>query len=69
MTDHPRVRRLRLCPGCCQPKDRGLLLCWDCHRWQTRVYGGQYSPYTDQLLEDIEYHLAPKTVEHNYLVR
>ena len=41
--DHPYVRILLKCPLCGRGKPRGLLLCWDCHSYETRHNHGGYS--------------------------
>lgn len=30
--DHPKLRDSLICPTCGDPKDAGLLVCWDCYR-------------------------------------
>jgi hypothetical protein len=49
--DHPNVRHMLACPKCSQPKDRGLLLCWPCHRTEKRNNEGGYSEATMRLLD------------------
>jgi hypothetical protein len=56
--DHPHVRHMLACPKCSQPKERGLLLCWPCHRQQKRENGGGYSEATERLLAALEGEIA-----------
>ena len=32
MTDHPRIRESAVCPFCLEPKNAGLVCCWQCFR-------------------------------------
>ena len=60
--DHPRIRNLQVCPKCAQHKERGLVVCWPCHRDLKRVYGGGYGPF-EETLDVVEAHLMRKAYE------
>jgi hypothetical protein len=51
-TDHPRGSQV--CPVCAGSKDTALVVCWSCHRAQTRQFDGGYSPLTKKILEIVE---------------
>ena len=36
MLDHPVCRAAVTCPVCHEPKDKGLVMCWPCHRANKR---------------------------------
>ena len=61
MNDESYVRSDYTCPLCLGPKDRGLVLCWPCHRSEKEANGGGYSAFaerriaaTDKLLRETE---------------
>jgi hypothetical protein len=39
--DHPNLRRSTTCPFCAKPKERGLVVCWQCYRIGNMRYGGE----------------------------
>lgn len=56
MNQHPKVRAMLTCPACGEAKDRGLVLCWPCHRAQKQRNDGGYSPKLEAQLDYIEQH-------------
>jgi hypothetical protein len=47
--DHPNLRRSTVCPFCSKPKERGLVVCWQCYRVNNIRNGGE----TERVLLDI----------------
>ena len=48
MPNESYVRADYTCPLCLGPKDRGLVLCWPCHRSEKRANDGCYSAFAER---------------------
>ena len=51
--DNPLVRNDYTCPACFGVKDKGLLICWPCHRNE----GRRYSKRCERLITEREQYL------------
>ena len=60
------VRALPTCPNCGRPKDKGLLVCWPCHREQKRRNDGGYSLRLTRKLDSIEKTLANQAKDKDH---
>jgi hypothetical protein len=58
MTDNPHVRADATCPLCLGVKDDGLVLCWQCHRKQKRLFDGSYGQLAEALIARRDRYLA-----------
>jgi len=52
------VRLSTTCPNCTGPKDKGLVVCWPCHREQKQKNGGGYSRELERKIELMEMELT-----------
>jgi hypothetical protein len=51
---YPHIRALRVCIACCQAKDPGCLVCWDCHNDLSVVHDGGYGRVVERALQVAE---------------
>jgi hypothetical protein len=56
-TDHPFTRNGIGCPLCGGDKERGLLICWPCHRALKAEFDGGYGYHAEDLLDKHEAYL------------
>ena len=48
------------CPLCLGVKNLGLVLCWSCHRSESRANGGQYSAFAERRIAAHERYLEER---------
>ena len=58
MSDNPCVRASFVCPICARHKDRGLVVCWVCHRILKRAHDGCYGAFAERRIAAQEAVLA-----------
>jgi hypothetical protein len=57
MSNYPNMRALPICIVCRKPKDKGLVICWTCHKRQKRLNAGRdydYDPIITEIMEAFE---------------
>ena len=58
MNNESRVRADNTCPLCLGVKDKGLVLCWPCHRREKAANDGCYSAFAERRVAAREQFLA-----------
>lgn len=38
-----KARQIDVCPGCGEPKGKGLIVCWDCFKYRKDILPYKYS--------------------------
>lgn len=54
VNQYPLIRQWFTCANCQGAKDKGLLLCWQCHHNQKMANDGTYSAKVERELANLE---------------